>query len=292
MLPPVLGPLDGAAHAAARDGDQIVLGVELAPHAEAAADIKLDQLDRSLGQPEGPDQRLLVEVGDLGGTPQSQALPVGEIGDEPPGFERQGGLAMGPEPFFPAIGRGGEGGLGVAAADGVADRHVVAGVLVDESFGLRRGLRIGHRRQRVVVDLDRRERVLRGVAVGRDDDGDGLAGETRLGSGDGLLQKAVEARESGEPERDLRQRAVEVGAAERIDRPGRGTRRAKVNRADARMGEGASEDRHMRGAGRGEIVDETAGSAQEPPVLAPPQRAPDHPLLHTTRRFCIFAARR
>ena len=288
----VLDPFDRAARAAARDRNQVVLGVELAARAEAAADIELDQLDRGVRQAEGPDEDPLVEIRHLGRAPEPEGFPVGEVGDEAPGLQRQGGLAMGSEAFAAAIGRGGEGGFDVAAPDGVADGDVLPRLVVHQRPGLGRGFGIGHRRKGVVIDLYRGKRVLGGVAVGRHDDSDGLAGVARLVGGDRLLQEAVEAREPGETERDLRQRPLEIGAAERVDRARRRARAGKIHRAYPRMGEGASEDRHMGGAGRSEIVDETARPAQEPRVLAPAQRAPDHPLRHTPRRFCIFAARR
>ncbi len=51
MLAPVLDPFDRPAEMARREGDEEILGIELAAHAEAAADIVLDHRDGVLGEP-------------------------------------------------------------------------------------------------------------------------------------------------------------------------------------------------------------------------------------------------
>ncbi len=52
MLAPVLDPFDRAPHEARGEGDEEILGIEFAAHAEAAADVVLDHQDFFLGQPD------------------------------------------------------------------------------------------------------------------------------------------------------------------------------------------------------------------------------------------------
>ena len=292
MFLAVLDPLDRAAGSAARDRHQIVFRVELAAHPEAAADIERDQLDRRLGQRKRGGERALVEMGDLGRPPEPERSSAREIADQPAGLQRQSGLAVGAEALAAPVGRGGEGGVRIAAPDAVADGEVAARLLVHQRRRARRARRIGDHGERVVIDFDPGQRVLGGVAVGGDHDGDRLAGEARLGRRDRRLQEAVEPGEPGEAERDLRQLAVEIGAREGIDHAGRGARAGERHRADPGVREGAPQDRHMGGPGGLEIVDEARPAAQQPPVLAPLQRPPDRRSRHAVRRFCIFAASR
>ena len=230
----VLDPLDRAAGAAARDRHQVVFRVELAAHPESAADIERDQLDRRLGQSEGGGERALVEMGDLGRPPELEGSSAGEIGDQPAGLQRQRGLAVGAEALAAPVGRGGEGGAGIAAPDGVADGDVAARLLVHQRRRIRRARRIGHRGEGLVVDFDPGQRVLGGVAVGGDHDGDRLAGEARLGRGDRGLQEAVEP---GEPRRGGRGSAA-AGGRDRRPRTRRSPRARNGRRRARRSGFG------------------------------------------------------
>ncbi len=82
----------------------------------------------------------------------------------------------------------GEGGVDVAAGDGPVERLIARHVGVQLRRAVGRGLlRIDDGWQRLVVDVDQIERVLRLIAVLGDDDGDAVADVADDVGGDGLV---------------------------------------------------------------------------------------------------------
>ena len=82
VLAPVLYPLDGAAKLDGGEGDDEVLGVELASDAEATTDVALDEVDAVLGHLEEGGEDATVEVGNLGLAPDGEFLTAGVVGGE------------------------------------------------------------------------------------------------------------------------------------------------------------------------------------------------------------------
>ena len=82
MLAAILDPLDRTAEAARRERDEIILRIELAARAEAAADIVFDVVHRLLGQLHHRGHGALVEERQLGRARHRQPLvalvPFGE----------------------------------------------------------------------------------------------------------------------------------------------------------------------------------------------------------------------
>ena len=78
-----------------RERDQEILGIELAAHAEAAADIELDHVDGGLGDAQHGRQRAAVEEQDLGRAehrePAFRRVP---FGDQAARLQRQSGQAV------------------------------------------------------------------------------------------------------------------------------------------------------------------------------------------------------
>ena len=92
----ILDPLYGAAQLTGGERNEIVFGVELAANAEAAADIKLDHLDRFNRQPQHRSQHLARGVWDFGGTMNGELFGCGvPIGNQSARFHRRSGLTIG-----------------------------------------------------------------------------------------------------------------------------------------------------------------------------------------------------
>jgi len=76
VLASLLYPLDRTAQAPGQIRHEEVLGIELAADAEAAADVRLHEVDLCLIQAQQRGQRAPIEVGDLRRPPHQQALRV------------------------------------------------------------------------------------------------------------------------------------------------------------------------------------------------------------------------
>jgi hypothetical protein len=134
----------------------------------------------------------------------------------------------------------GEGGVEVAPLVDALPGQVRAGLVVEDRRVVHERLpSVGHRRQRLVVDLDQLGGVAGGLAGGRHDGGDGLADEARLADGEAEVAQ-VRPRRRGDLEegigqqRDLvpGQRAEHAGVLERLRDVDRAELRVRVRRAD------------------------------------------------------------
>src|SRR5712691_218811 len=89
-----LDPLHGSAGEDGREGDEKILGIELAASAEASADIALDEMDLPFAEAEHRAEHGAVEVRDLGRSPHREvAAPGVEVGDESARLDRHSGLS-------------------------------------------------------------------------------------------------------------------------------------------------------------------------------------------------------
>jgi hypothetical protein len=82
--------------------DQEVLGIELAAHAEAAADIELDHVDGVLADAQHGGEHPPIEEQHLRGTEYGQPS-IGPLRDHAAGLHRQGGEAVGAERLAPRV---------------------------------------------------------------------------------------------------------------------------------------------------------------------------------------------
>ena len=101
VLAPILHPLHRAPDVDRQPGDQVVLGVELAPAAKAAAHVTLDQPDILLGHSEQLRQAAAVEMLHLGRPPQREVLALCVVlGEQRAGLHGHGAVALDPQLLF------------------------------------------------------------------------------------------------------------------------------------------------------------------------------------------------
>ena len=116
MLAAILDPFDRAADMAGRERDEEILGIELAAHAEAAADVELDHVDGMLGKPQHGREHATVEEQDLGGA-ENDELPLRRIplGDQAAGLQRHRSQAMTAKALAAGVLGLGESRIGIAS---------------------------------------------------------------------------------------------------------------------------------------------------------------------------------
>jgi hypothetical protein len=271
---PVLDPLDRhAGDDRARDR-AYVAGVDGDLVAEAPADVVALDADHVLGEAGdvGVDRavrvRRLVAVVDV----ELAGLGV-EVGDDPAGLQRRrvaariddvagnDGVGLGER----LVGR-----VAVACLPRRAGQIVALAGLVVADQGrilIERLARVDDRGQRLVLDVDERQRVVGRVLVGRDDEGDLLALEAHLVAGQHGLGVVGDRRHPGQAERlevlggDDRR---DVGVRERLRR---------VDRDDLGVGIRAAEQRAVDHARQLDVVQVVALAADEARVLLALQAA-------------------
>ena len=274
VLGAVLDPLDRhAGDDRARDRAHVA-GIDRHLVAEAAADVRAADPDHVLREPgdvrvDGAvGVRRLVAVVDV----ELAGLRV-EVGDHPARLERRRMAAGIDDVALDDRVRLGERPVGrglVARLPGRA-REVVALprlVVADQRrVGIQRLARIHDRRQRLVLDVDQLERVVRGVLVGRDHERDLLALEADLVAGEHGLRVVGDRRHPGEAERLEILRGDDGGDVRVCERPRR------VDRDDARVRERASQQRSVHHARELDVVEVGALAADEARVLLALQTA-------------------
>ena len=107
--------------------DEKILGIELAAHAEAAADIELDHVDGLLGKAQHGREHATVEEQNLGGTENDELLLRRiPFGDEAAGLQRHRSQAVTAKALAAGVLGLGESRVGIARRDRVAHRAVAA----------------------------------------------------------------------------------------------------------------------------------------------------------------------
>ena len=170
MLAAILDPFDRAADMARRERDEKILGIELAAHAEAAADVELNHVDGMLGKPQHGREHATVEEQDLGGT-ENDEPPLRRIpfGDEAAGLQRNRGQAMTAKALAAGVLGLGESRLGVARRYRIPHRAIAAARFEQQRRAACRRMPVRQRRQRRDIDLDRFKRIFgQCLAVGHD----------------------------------------------------------------------------------------------------------------------------
>ena len=264
----VLDPLDRhAGHDRARDGAHVA-GVDGDLVAEAAADVVALDADHVLGEPgdvrvdRAVGVRRLVAVVDV----ELAGLRV-EVGDDPARLQR-GRVAARVDDVAAddrvGLGERPVGGVRVAGLPRRAGEVVaLAGLVVADQrrVVVERLARVDHGGQRLVLDVDERQRVVGRVLVGRDDEGDLLALEADLVARQHGLGVVGDRRHPRQAER------LEVlGGDDRGDvrvrqRPG------GVDRDDLRVGVRAAQQRAVDHARQLDVVEVVALAADEARVL-------------------------
>ena len=274
VLGAVLDPLDR--HAGDdRAGDRAhVAGVDRHLVAEAAADVRAADADHVLGEPRDVRVDRAVRVRRLVAVPDVELAGLRvEVGDDAARLERRrvaarvddvardDGVGLGER----AVGRRLVAGLPGRAREVVA----LAGLVVADQrrVGVERLARVDDRRQRVVLDVDQRERVVGRVLVGRDHERDLLALEADLVAGEHGLRVVGDRRHPREPER------LEVLGGDDGGDVGMRERRRRVDREDARVRVRAAQDRAVDHPRQLDVVEVGARAADEARVLLALQAA-------------------
>ena len=158
--------------------------------------------------------------------------------------------------------------------------------------GRERGLQIRHHRQRLVLDLDERLRVLGDVAAVGDDEGHHLSDVADFVDGEGPLRAAVgQGRVRDQQRRGLVQLA-EIGGREHEMDAGHAAGGRRVDPGDPRVGVRAPERGRVKGAGGIHVVDEAAEALQEPRVLVARDARADAARGHRLRSGAMASRRR
>ncbi len=92
VLAPVLDPADGPPQAQGRRADEHVLRVDLAPDAEAAADMALTEVELGGVAAEHPRDGVPVVMHDLGGAVQGEHVVLAEDGHRSARLHRDAGM--------------------------------------------------------------------------------------------------------------------------------------------------------------------------------------------------------
>jgi len=137
---------------------------------------------------------------------------------------------------------------------------------------------IRHRRQGSVIDDDLLCGILRLGRRFRDDRGHGIANMAH-GIGrqhpPGRLHQRPATAALTRRHATQQPRHVEIGRRQHRQHPRHGPRRGRVDAPDARRGVRGAQDVQPGGIGRGEVIHEPPGAAQEAAILHPPQRRAD-----------------
>ena len=152
----------------------------------------------------------------------------------------------------------------VARLPGRAGEVVDLAVLVvadQRRVGIKRLAGVDDRRQRLVLDVDQRQRVARDVLVGGDHERDLLALEADLVAGQHGLGVVGDRRHPGQPER------LEVLGGDHRRDAGERERGRGVDRDDPGVGVGAAQDRAVDHPGQADVVQVGALAADEAGVL-------------------------
>ena len=190
-----------------------------------------------------------------------------EVGDHPARLERRrvaAGIDDVPRDDRVGLGERAVGGGLVAGLPQRAREVVALALLVvpdQRRVRVERLARVDDRGQRLVLDVDQRERVAGRVLVDRDHERHLLPLKADLVAGEHRLRVVGDRRHPGEPER------LEVlGGDDRGD-AGMGERLGGVDRDDARMGVGAAEHYAVHHSRQPDVVEVGPLAADEPRVF-------------------------
>ena len=273
VLAAVLDPLDRRARQCPRhQAQRHILGIQPGLDAERAAHVGRDDPDAVFGQAEQLGDDVPDDVRDLGARPEGEAAPLGlpqrQAG---PAFHRVARVPVGDQLTLHDEVRGREGGLGVARREGPGEQDVVGRFVVHRGLGPGVPGRHGDR-QRGVVHVDQRERVLGQVTAVCHHGRDRLAREAGLAGGQDRLrgldvtrqggpgvQRGVAEILSGEHGPDARQRAGLAG----------------VDGVDPGVRVRAAQEGHVPGPGRLEVGHVGPAAGDQPQVLLAGHRCAD-----------------
>ena len=268
VLASVLDPFHRPVELARRERNQVVLGIELAAHAEAAADIGLDHVDAFLGQVHALRKNPPVSERHLGRA-RNRHLGVRSIpdGQQAPRLHAHGGVPLHAEGFPTHIGRRifrkrrGR----VALGGGIGDRDVRSVLFEQECVIPCRSTAICDQGQGLNVEFDRVQRIFGERDTVGHDDRDRFSHVSDFGVGDDRLLERHQFRQRREPQGNGGDGAVrclrDVVGGEGAANARHGTRDASVDRADSPVSDRGAQDRRVEHALAVQVVDELPATA-------------------------------
>ncbi len=285
-----LDPLHRAPGATGQGGHRQVLGHHVHLLAEAAPGIRYDHAHAGLGQAEGAGDAAPEDVRHLAAGPEREgrALPAR---DHAAALERRGGAARVGERLADHDRRAREGPVHVALGAPCLEEHVGVVLGVEpRRAGIERGVHVGHRGQRIVLDLDERAAVHGGVGRGAGHHRHRLADESDAGGG----QRGPGGRgEAGRLEARLERRhqAIEVASGQHQLHAGHGAPGRNVHGAQLGVGVWAPHEGGVQQAGQRDVVEEATPPRQQAgrqelaphPALSPEGRGSFHEFMASPR---------
>ena len=268
-------PLHRPSHAAREPGDQRLLAVWAPLDAEAAPDVGRDHPHAPLVETQHPGDLRPDAKRRLRRRPHRQGpgrlVPGRERATR---LHRHAGDQVLLDGQLDHRGRLCERSVGIARPPGLTERAVARRLLEDSGCaGRQRHRGGGDTRQGPVLDGDEGCRIPRGGGRLGDDGRDrralgvhALAGEERVRRHDHVAKEPVD-RQGGDH--------AQIGGRDDVDHAGGLPGALDVQADHARVGVGAADQRQVRQARHGDIVDEAPAPADEGRVLTSPERAAD-----------------
>ena len=251
----------------------LAVGVEL--RAEAAADVRGDDAEVVLADPEHAGEDEAGDVGDLRRRAQGDAVAVG-LGDRPARLDRRARGAVVGDPVLEHYVGLRQRRVDVAAGDRPLVGLVGAELIPDQWRAvLERRLRVDDDRLRVVLDDHLLGGVEDAVLVAADDDRDRVADALDLAALERHVVGGVDLDPGRRP--DHRDAALEaqVLGREHADHARVGGGLGGVDRGDRRVRLGRAHERGVQHAVGMQVVHVAAGAGDEARILAPLHRLPD-----------------
>ena len=262
MLEPVLDPFDRSPGGARRRGDQNDVGENALLDPEAAAGVRRRAQPQTVARdPQGPRQDGVDAEGTLEIRQHVVGILAGVIfGDHAIGLDRRAGVTGIADVDTDPVCRRGKRLFRIAVAKAPVAGDI-AGKAVMQNGSVRRARRqrIDHGWPGSVLDLDQVCGVFGEIAIGRDEDGNGLADIPHPPHRDRpAFDRGLDA------DHQARGQRLDVVAGENRHHTGRAFRRRRFDRDDVGMGMRRAQDRGMQRPGSNpEIVDEAAASGQQ-----------------------------
>ncbi len=276
VLAPVFDPFHRPVEFFGGDANQHILGIELAADAEAAADMRLVDMDRARRHAEHARQQFLIAMRHLGGAVQFEDAARGVVAaDGAARLQRHAGMPADGKLELDDVGGVAEYRIDVAIA--LADHRRFA-AMAGREFG-RCGVRVEQRRQFFDLDRDQIGRVLGDIMIGGKDRGDRIADIAHAVFGENRLAVRIERRNAALAKID-RRHLGNVGCGPHREHARHGPRRRRVDRHDAAMGMAGAHDAHVKLMREIDIAGERAASGDQRRIFQPLDRLADE------RYFC------
>ena len=270
-------PLHGRVQPHREVAAERLLRIDVQLRAKAAADLRRDNPQLVLGHADHGRQERPQQVRDLRRRPQRERPFAGMVrGHHGPRLDRHGRETLVVQAVLDHAVRPPEGIVDVAAAqDRLREGDVGTQLRMRERRAFPgRCLRVGHDRQRIVVDVDGVDGVACDVRIGGNRDGHRVAREIDPVVGEHGVRRRLEIRNRRRTGHEPA-RVVDVGAGEHGDDSGNRLRGAGIDAHNPRVRVRAAQDARMQHARQPHVVGIGADPLHQPRIFDALHRAPD-----------------